>query len=278
MKRILAVLALILVAIVATDPRERIGRALYHAGLPTLAGMTLDGPAWRAAIYYAQGRYAEAAELFQGETFRSAHYDFGTALAKAGRLKEAETALNEALMFDPNDEDARYNLAIVEALRAKQEDQKRDARNAANANAAKQKRGGEAPTDAENDVNSTGDGMAGDRDSGREASTPGGSQVARVGRAEQTRIDSGRGAARGSIGAAEGGGRTGSEQASVAKQMEQPSLRLQKSYQQQAVSASRQWLETVPDDPGRYLRLRLAAERARRAERGLAAPSGTEQW
>ncbi|GLK80935.1 tetratricopeptide repeat protein [Methylopila turkensis] len=272
------VLAAAVAAVVVADPREPLGRALYHAGLPGLAGALLEGPDWRAAVLYAQGRYDEAAELFQGRRFAGATYDLGTALARAGRLAEAETALNEALFLDPNDDDARHNLALVEALRAKREAIDRDANNPANARAARQKRGGEAPSDAENDVNSTGEGMAGDRDSGREAQSPGGSQVARAGRAEQSKASDERSAARGSIGAAEGAGRTGTEQASVAKQMEQPSLRLSKSHQQQAVSASPQWLATLPDDPGKYLKLKLAAERARRVERGVAAPTGTEQW
>lgn len=278
MIRELSILAAAVVALFVADPREPVGRALYHAGLPGLAAPLLDGPDWAAAILYAQGRYAEAAELFQGQRFAGATYDLGTALAKAGRLAEAEAALNEALFLDPNDEDARFNLAIVESLKAKREGQQRDANNPANASAAKQKRGGEAPSDAENDVNSIGEGMAGDRDSGQEAQTPGSSQVARVSRAEQSKIGAERAAARGSVGAAEGAGRTGPEQASVAQQMEQPSLRLQKSYQQQAVSASAQWLATLPDDPGKYLKLKLAAERARRVERGVAAPMGTEQW
>ncbi|MFD1333843.1 hypothetical protein ACFQ4O_17700, partial [Methylopila musalis] len=76
----------------------------------------------------------------------------------------------------------------------------------------------------------------------------------------------------------EGAGRTGGEQAPVAQQMEQPSLKLRRSREQQAVNPSVQWLQTLADDPGRYLRLRLAAERARRAERGVAAPTGTEAW
>jgi tetratricopeptide (TPR) repeat protein len=277
MIRVALVLVLLVAAIVAMDPRERIGRALYHAGLPQLAGALLHGPAWDGATLYAQGRFAEAADAFLVAPFEGADYDRGTALARAGRLKEAAEALEKALYRDPNNEDARFNLALVEAMISKAEGAQRDAFNAANASASKQKRGGEAPSDAENEVNSTGEGMAGDRDSGREANTPGGAKVSRVGRAEQSRIDESGGAARGSVGASEGRGRTG-DSATVAKLPDQPSLRLQKSYQQQAVAASQQWLETLPDDPGKYLKLKLAAERAERARRGVAAPIEGEQW
>ncbi|MFD1333914.1 tetratricopeptide repeat protein, partial [Methylopila musalis] len=185
MIRPLLALALVVAALIAADPRERIGLALYHAGLPGLAEPLLDGLDWTGAVRFRQGRFDEAAELFQGRRFAGATYDRGTALARAGRHDEAEAALNEALFLNPNDDDARHNLALVEAAKARRERVERDARNSANARAAKQKRGGEAPTDAENDVNSTGEGMAGDRDSGREAQSPGGSQVTRAGRAEQ---------------------------------------------------------------------------------------------
>jgi Ca-activated chloride channel homolog len=34
------------------------------------------------------------------------------------------------------------------------------------------------------------------------------------------------------------------------------------------VLPTREWLDTLPDDPGRYLKLRLSAEQARRLARG----------
>jgi Ca-activated chloride channel family protein len=45
-----------------------------------------------------------------------------------------------------------------------------------------------------------------------------------------------------------------------------------------SVVASRQWLATLEDEPGRYLKLRLAAEHRRRAEQGTAAHSGGDPW
>jgi Ca-activated chloride channel family protein len=278
MPRSAIVLAAAAAVLVAATPPERIGRTLYHAGAPGLAGLFLDGQVWDGATLYAQGRFAEAAAAFRSAPFASADYDRGTALARAGSLPEAIDALEAALTQNPNDEDARYNIALVEALKAKREEDKRDADKAVNANAAKQKRGGEAPNSAENEINSTGEGMAGDRDSGREAQSAGRAQVSRTGRAEQSRVDERGGEARGSIGASEGGGRTGGEGAKVAESFDQLVKLPKKSYSQQTVYASPQWLETIADDPGRFLRLKLAAERSRRAERGVAAPSMTDQW
>lgn len=278
MRRVALVLAAAAGALAVATPPERIGRGLYHAGMPRLADLFLEGDVWRGATLYAQGRFMEAAASFNGARFSGADYDRGTALAKAGDLTEAIRALEQALIQDPNDEDARYNLAIVESLKAKRERAQRDAFGSANANASKQKRGGEAPSSSDDDVNSIGDGAAGDRDSGHEASSPGRAQVSRMGRAQQSRIDERQSEARGAISSAEGGGRTGGEGAKVAKPFEELVKLPKKSYSQQTVQASPQWLETIADDPGRFVRLKLAAERAGRAERGLAAPTVTDPW
>ncbi|WP_020178644.1 tetratricopeptide repeat protein [Methylopila sp. M107] len=272
----LAIAAVLVLA--ATTSAEQVGRALYHAGFPGSAGLLLDGPAWDGAVLYAQKRFGEAATAFETASADVADYDRGTALARAGRLDDAVKALEDALYRNPNDEDARYNLALVESLKAKRGRPERDAKNPANADASQQKRGGEAPTDAENEINSTGEGMAGDRDSGREARESGRSQVSRMGRAEQTQADDRQQKARGAIGASEGSGRNGGEGAKVAKSFEQLVKLPKKSYSQQTVQPSPQWLETISDEPGRFLRLKLAAERTGRAERGLAAPQVTDPW
>lgn len=44
------------------------------------------------------------------------------------------------------------------------------------------------------------------------------------------------------------------------------------------VSASDEWLATISDDPGEFLRLRLQAEHVRRAGQGLIRPREAEPW
>ena len=51
-----------------------------------------------------------------------------------------------------------------------------------------------------------------------------------------------------------------------------------KPFTDQSVVASREWLATLADEPGRFLKLRLMAERARRFELGLGMPPGDDPW
>jgi Ca-activated chloride channel family protein len=276
--RIAILAAAILAALAFGDLRERTGRALHAAGADRAAALLLGGAVWDGAALYAGGRYAEAADAFRQANFPGQLYDVGLALARDGRLAEAVKAFDSALERDPNDEDARYNLALIESMLAKRRAEGRDANNPANASASQNKRGGEAPSDAENEVNSTGEGAAGDRDSGREATSAGPSKVFRSGRAEQSDRPQETKKATGSIGSSQSGaGRTGDAQMNVARPPEQLAHRLD-PMMVKTVAASRRWLETLPDDPGVYVRRRLAHERAGRAERGMAAPSNMDPW
>ncbi|TBN52620.1 tetratricopeptide repeat protein [Hansschlegelia quercus] len=277
MLRIAFVVLLIVAALGFTDGRGRLAHVAYEAGSPRVAALLIGGPAWRGVAHYEAGRYPQASAAFREDEFPGRLYDLGTALAREGRLKEASEAFDDALERDPNDEDARYNLAVVEAMLAKVPTPGADAKNPANASANQNKRGGEAPSDAENEISSTGLGAAGDRDSGREANSAGPSKVLRTGRANPTNDPNKSKQASGSIGSSAGIGRTGDSNTNVAKPYEQPALRSDVVLTT-TVYASRQWLETLPDDPGAYVKKLFAQQREARKERGLAAPEVTDPW
>ena len=72
-------------------------------------------PDMRGAADYRAGDFAAAARAFaQGEDARS-RYNLGNALAKQGQYAQAITAYRQALQREPGMEDARANLAAVEA-------------------------------------------------------------------------------------------------------------------------------------------------------------------
>lgn len=276
MLRIGFIAAVLVAALLTTDLRDRAGRALYHAGLPGVAALVLGGPAWSAAALYQKGRYAEAAEAFQSANFSGDLYDRGTALARAGSLKSAVDAFDLALERDPNDEDARFNLALVTAMMKTMRPEGPDAKNAATANAIENKRSNTSRDDVENETMSSGDGAAGDRDSGKEAQGAGSSKPTREGSAASSDRSGETKKATGSVGSAAGAGRTGESSRNVARPPEQLAHRLP-PMALKTMAASQRWLETLPDDPGVYLRRRIEHERAGRKERGVAAPEMTDR-
>jgi hypothetical protein len=64
----------------------------------------------------------------------------------------------------------------------------------------------------------------------------------------------------------------------VAEAPEKEVRRVTKSFEAHEIRPDRLWLRTLPDDPGRYLKLRLKAEHTRRVEAGTAMPAGSNPW
>jgi Ca-activated chloride channel family protein len=111
------------------------------------------------------------------------------------------------------------------------------------------------------------DGRGGNDDAQAASGSAGGSKALR-----QKGDDASRNAvprqATGSAADAEGPGAKSAELAEVAKQLRERFRRFGKSYEAQSVLPTREWLDAIPDDPGKFLKLRLAAEQAQRLARG----------
>ena len=72
---------------------------------------------------YEQKKYDEAAEAYEkaarnsgGDTAANAYYNAGNAHFQQGNLDQSIDAYKEALKRDPNNEDARYNLAMAQKI------------------------------------------------------------------------------------------------------------------------------------------------------------------
>lgn len=262
-----------------SQPRTTVGRLLMALGRPDLAVALIADPAWRGPALYEAGRLDEAVALFR-QGGRRASYNLGNALAKSGDLDGAVAAYDEALRLDPRDADARANRSLIGKMRQEAID-RGPGGGIANGTAQYGARYNNiANQDRDDAINaaSSGEGLAGNRESNASASLPGNSKVARRGRAEQRSIDTGGGQARGSAGDAAGRGRTGGGSAMVAEAPEREVRRVTKSFEAHEIRPDRLWLQTLPDDPGRYLKLRLKAEQARRIEAGTAIPAGSNPW
>lgn len=96
-------------------PDQRAAAALAR-GDPVAAIDEAESEAWRAPALYRNREYAAAAEAYGGLEGADAHYNRGNALARAGRLRNALDAYDEALALVPDLEDAIFNRQIVEEL------------------------------------------------------------------------------------------------------------------------------------------------------------------
>ncbi|MCJ2026634.1 tetratricopeptide repeat protein [Methylobacterium sp. J-067] len=276
----LVLVGLGIVTLVAlSQPRTGVGRLLMSVHLPGLAARVFEDPAWRAAALYEAGRLDEAIALFRNGG-RRASYNLGNALARSGDLQGAIAAYDEALRFNPRDADAQANRSLIARMLEEAIDRGPGggiANGTAQYGARYNKSAHQDPNDDVN-ASSSGEGLAGNREASSSASLPGNSAVARRGRSEQAAIDSAGGKARGSVGDAAGRGRSGTGPAMVAEAPEREARRVTKSFEAHEIRPDRLWLQTLPDDPGRYLKLRLKAEQARRVEAGTAMPAGSNPW
>ena len=264
---------------VALAGGDRGGRLLLHWDMPSLAASVLRDPAWRGIALYQAGRQPEALAALRATRSPEAAYNLGNALARAGDLSLAVKAYDLALRRDPDDGDARANRALVQALLSPHAPPvKGKASSAASATAARESASENTAGDAAGLLSSQGDGMAGTRESGASADKAGSSRVDRRGDAEpglsEDGLSSSKGAASDSAGrAGRGGGQTSlakSDGPSPREPAPPPTM--------ETAQATLQWLASLPDDPVRFLRARIAAEHQRRIAAGTAAPPGRSPW
>ena len=250
-----------------------LGRWLIAAGLPDAALAYVATPGWRGVALYRAGRYDEAAAAFweAGPDFA---FDRGDALARAGRYRDALEAFNTALALRPEDDAANLNRALMASLVVEPEGPGLGKDTDGGAATKEKKVKATANDEDGKDTLSKGDGMAGNQLANSQSSTPGGSKVSRKGHTDTKAEASGEGKATGSATDSDGVGKASvNDTAAIAKAFEMVQRReMGKSFDAQSVAPSRQWLRTIDDDPGRYLKLRIFAEHVRRIDAGIALP------
>jgi Ca-activated chloride channel family protein len=219
-------------------------------------------PAWKGSAFIASGRWREAATAFAGDP--ASAYNHGVALARTGRIEEAIAAFDRALAVHPDDEDAAFNKALLEA--ARQDDRKTPGGGVrgVDANSPTSKAGGSRdrpPT--EGHTSGTGEGLA----AGRETQSEGGAggKGAKEGKGASATADGNHAVATGAAGAAGGGaGQSADLSPLIAELLREREARVRRRLQIGGVHPSLEWLKTIPDDPGRFLKVRILAEKARR--------------
>lgn len=103
-------------------PDQQAAAAFRQKDYKAAAQLAKD-PSLRAAAQYRSGKFKEAARILEPLTSARDSYNRGNALARAGELKKALAAYDQALKLDPRMEDARFNRKLVENLLKQQQKQ-----------------------------------------------------------------------------------------------------------------------------------------------------------
>jgi len=130
------VLVVVLVAGLHTTPVQAVewgamwqtpqakGESLMQEKKYAQAAKQLERSDWKLSAHYKQGNYAAAIKDFKHINKPSADdiYNYGNALAHAGKLDDAIEAYSKALKMNPQLVDAKANKALLEKLKKKKED------------------------------------------------------------------------------------------------------------------------------------------------------------
>ena len=110
--------------------KDQQAQEAYHQGDYNKAAELFENPEWQAAAHYKSGAFDKALENLKHNSNANSFYNQGNALAQSGQLQEAVAAYKQALKFNPNDEDAKYNKELIEKeLEKQKQDQKQDQQN-----------------------------------------------------------------------------------------------------------------------------------------------------
>ena len=104
--------------------KDQQGQAAFESGDAERAASLFESNRWAGASHYRAGDFAAAAEQF-GVRAEDADdwYNQGNALAQLSQTEQAIAAYNQALLQDPEHEDAAFNKALLEQMQQSQEQQ-----------------------------------------------------------------------------------------------------------------------------------------------------------
>ncbi len=270
MRRWLAFAVLGLCLLAAADPPRRLGRLALAAGHNDAAALLLPDPAFKGVALYRAGRYAEAATVLRRADDVESIYNRGNALARLGAYAGALDAYDTVLAREPRHRDAIANRALVLAQLGPKGEPAPGTVGASGT--AEMRRDRKANADAK-DPNATGDGMVGVQEASLASGGDSGRAVGRAMRDARFSLNvNGRGGGSGGESAFTTGSRLGEVEG--ARGESGPAARAGG----ERLRATNQWVASIPDDPRRNLRIRIAVEQARRQAAGTAVPAGDDPW
>jgi Ca-activated chloride channel family protein len=102
------------------------GQRALQRGDNEAASLLFENQDWAGTAAYRSGDFETATGHFSENNGADGWYNSGNALARSGELDDAITAYKESLALEPDREDARENLALLEQLKEQQEQQEQE--------------------------------------------------------------------------------------------------------------------------------------------------------
>ena len=102
------------------------GQALLRGGDPKSAADRFEDPAWKGTSHYRSGNYEAAAKEFSQQQNADGYFNLGNALTHMEQYDEAIAAYQKSLALNPDNEDAKTNAKIAEALKKKKQEQQQN--------------------------------------------------------------------------------------------------------------------------------------------------------
>jgi len=255
-------------------PDQQGVRALQQ-GEAADAAQYFEDPQWKAAAQYRAARYERAAASLEPIKTPDAFYNRGNALARLGRYPQAMASYQQALELDPDHQDARHNL---ELLQQRQQEQQQQAQKDSPSSPEDSEQAGKQQDSQHN--SSEGDRKQGDQQqAGSDSQAPQSNEQAAgeaadregaqdaLSAADKTQDDQGKDEPDAQTSrpqeaqtSAQQGDTNATDMASVSEQQTDDA----------SDPATEQWLRRIPDDPGGLLRRKFLYQYQQREGRAKA--------
>jgi len=244
-------------------PDQRAYRALQHGDARRAAGLFQD-PAWKSVAQYRAGNYAAAAAGFAGKHNPRALYNAANALAHLGKLQAAAEDYRKVLQQQPDNQDARHNLKLVEDLLKRRQQKSSPAQNKTGqgkqGKAANKSSSGSRPQHGKQAGHNAQTSQAKQSAQSNKSTNPAQPNQSQAKTAQQSdgKKSQARQTAQLQSQAAQSAGKRSqphhSTEAVTAKDHPSGSISQASEQQKESAQALQQWLRRIPDDPGGLLR------------------------
>ena len=240
------------------------GMRALEEGEAADAAQVFENPQWKAAAQYRAGQYEQAAASLEPMKTPDTFYNRGNALARLGQYPQAMASYQQTLELDPDHEDARHNLELLQQQQQQQEQQNQSPQDSPSSQDDSEQAGKQQDSQ---DASSEGDQNQGDQQqAGSDSQESQSSEQAASEAADQESTQHEQGTDERDAQTSSRQETQSSEQRDETDVADTASIGEQHT-EEASDPATEQWLRRIPDDPGGLLRRKFLYQYQQRERR-----------